>query len=228
MHLKGMEAPAPRPMDIREVNGDLLGIDTIGGDVRTLYDGAAPAPEAPSGFQPDPANPAALTFIPGGPQDPAVKEQNKPPTEAQQRAASLVHVVKPELATIEKTWDQLDNWENQVMGGDVPFTGWKPLQGFTSGENQQAQNSLKTIVASYLYAISGATANPGEVANQIEILTPKMGEDQKSVKAKKARVKAMVEAIEMQAKGGIPKPIDGASTEPGAVLTYNPETGELE
>jgi len=165
-------------------------------------------PAAPSGYRYKPDG-LSLEAIPGGNEDPAVKAASKPPTEAQQRAASLVHVVTPELKVVEESWDQLDNWENQAMGGKVPGTDWAPLQGFTSSGNQQAQNALKTIISSYLYAISGATANPGEVANNIDILTPKMGDKPEVVAAKKARVRAMVEAIAMQAKGGTAQPVPG-------------------
>lgn len=173
-------------------------------------------PAAPSGYQWNQSG--ALDFIPGGPADPKMKVDNKPPTEAQQRAASLTHVVEPELKVIEDNWEQLKDGGNQ-SAASVDINGWKPLQGYTSPGFQQAQNSLKTIISSYLYAISGATANPGEVQNNIDILTPKFGESQQSQNAKKDRVRQMVEAIKMQAKGGLATEAGGGDGEIEGILS---------
>lgn len=145
-----------------------------------------------------------LEFIPGGPADPATAGKT---TEATRRNQQLASVIVPELKSligdpaqgIAGTYDALANPQDQAraMGGDF---GMALGQG-PSPEYQQARNSLTTIVASYLYSVSGATANPGEVEKQVEVLTPKFGESAESVAAKKARLQAMVQAVEAAATG---------------------------
>jgi hypothetical protein len=56
-------------------------------------------------------------------------------------------------------------------------------------------NSLQTIVSSYLYSVSGATATPEEVRKQTDILTPRPGESKDSIENKKKRVRTMVNAV---------------------------------
>lgn len=159
---------------------------------------AAPdTPTAPAGykFQPD----GNLGFIPGGPADPSTAGKT---TEATRRNQQLAKVIIPEVQNLEKNWAALSDVKNQIAGNGIAagITG-----GLTSPEFQQAKNSLRTIIASYLYSVSGATANPGEVENQAEILTPKFGESAQSVQDKLARVKTMVQAVVDAAQG---TPID--------------------
>lgn len=169
-----------------------------------IYTGA-PTPEKPpappTGYRPK-ADGTGLEFIPGGPADPSTAGKT---TEATRRNQQLASVIEPELnsligdATKPGTFDALSNPNDQLraMGGDVALgVGQGP-----SPEYQQARNSLTTIVASYLYSVSGATANPGEVEKQVEVLTPKFGESAASIAAKKARLQAMVEAVKAAATG---------------------------
>lgn len=129
----------------------------------------------------------------------------KAPTEQVVRNRQLYKVVAPEAAnllgngTTPGKFDALASTASQagdILGNLGKSVGAGDLSGYTtSGEYQSAKNSLKTIVASYLYSVSGATANPGEVETQTNVLMPKPGEDPTSVADKKARIKTMVEAI---------------------------------
>lgn len=66
----------PTKMEFRDVNGDIIGLDPYAGTSQVVYDGEPKPPDAPSGYRVDPANPDALTFVPGGPADPANKPKN--------------------------------------------------------------------------------------------------------------------------------------------------------
>lgn len=132
------------------------------------------------------------------------------------RNTQLYSVVKPELGIVEQTFTALADPKNQLWsklpaGADV----------MTTPEYQRASNSLRTIIASYLYSTSGATANPGEVENQASVLTPKFGESQPSIDDKLRRIRTMVDAIHQAANGGqsiadpaAPAPVDGKSPAP--------------
>lgn len=239
----------PQPI---EINGQLVDPTTgqVIGDYRnqqgtapielsagaTLYDPTTNQPiytapdkpssaSVPAGYRPSASG--GLEFIPGGPADPATAGKT---TEATRRNQQLAKVIVPEAQSLlgqngqGGMFDALANGQDQARdagGGLALGLGQGP-----SAEYQQAKNSLKTIIASYLYSVSGATANPGEVETQASVLTPKFGEDPKSVAAKKARIAQMVQAVVEAAKG---TPIEvGASPAAGQVLTYNPLTGELE
>lgn len=161
---------------------------------------------APTGYRYDPTG--NLSFIPGGPADPSTAGKT---TEATRRNQQLASVIVPELTSLigdgspqnPGTFDALANPQDQMraMSGDAGMAvGLGPSPAY-----QQARNSLTTIVASYLYSVSGATANPGEVEKQVEVLTPKIGESAESVAAKKLRLQQMVKAVEAAATG---TPID--------------------
>ncbi len=173
--------------------------------------------EAPTGYQWAPDG-KSLEFIPHGPADPSTAGKT---TEATRRNQQLASVITPELHSLlgdgtpqnPGTFDALSNGWSQAADANIPFVG-RPGRMLTSGEYQQAQNSLKTIVASYLYSVSGATANPGEVDNLVSVLTPQFGENPTSVAGKKARLQQMVEAVQAAATGApfvADKPVPDAS-----------------
>ncbi len=126
----------------------------------------------------------------------------KPPTEDQAKNLQLYKETSEQLPIALKHFDALGLAKNQV-GALTPDT----VQSyFTSPEYQQATNAVKTIVADYLYSVSGATANPGEVATRSTVITPRLGESANSIADKKARLQGMVEAIKIRASGGNPNP----------------------
>ena len=150
----------------------------------------------PAGYR---ANPdGTYSFIPGGPADPATAGKT---TEATRRNQELAKVMVPEAVsllgdgTTMGTFDALSNGLNQAAGSN-PLT-W----GMSSPEYQRAKNSIDTIVASYLYSVSGATATPGEVQRLADSVTPKPFESPASVADKKARLQTFVQTVVEAAKG---------------------------
>lgn len=148
----------------------------------------SPAPAAPAGATPAPGPaPASPNGVKSGA---AIPGTTKPPNEAQQRNRQLYAVVQPELATIEQNFSALSDPNNQAWS-HLPIGA----EYMTSPEFQRAQNSINTIIASYLYSVSGATASPAEVEKQAAVLTPKLGESKQSIDDKLARIRTMVDAI---------------------------------
>ncbi|RVA27097.1 hypothetical protein EN930_16025, partial [Mesorhizobium sp. M7A.F.Ca.CA.004.11.2.1] len=216
-------------------NGEMMFLTPSG--IVAQMPGQAPQPIAPPAAAPGPASPPASPApvqtppAPIAPMSPRaanpVPNQNagivpltgpksKPPNEQQQRDAKLYSVVAPELKIVEDNFSALSNLSDQALSA-VPHGSDYGADYLKSSDYQRASNSLKTIIASYLYSVSGATAAPAEVENQASILTPKPGEAKESVNDKLARVRAMVDAIRSSRGGG-----DAPAGEPtGAGTTSN-------
>ncbi len=125
---------------------------------------------------------------------------------------SLYSVVQPEMESLlgpdgkSGKFDALAGLGSQAGGiisglGKTLTGGNVDLSGFTtSADYQNAKNSLSTIVASYLYSVSGQTANPGEVKNLTESLMPVPFD--KALGEKKRRIQTFVAAIKKAAEGG--------------------------
>ncbi|RYY67712.1 MAG: hypothetical protein EOO12_00200 [Chitinophagaceae bacterium] len=162
------------------------------GDFVANPNAAPDAPNLPTSYQEfqlaqsDPAYAASLS-----------SSSTKPPTEGERRNQQLATVIKPELATVENNWKALTDAGNQVAGSDLG--GNRPGLAFTSPEYQQAINSLSTIVASYLYSVSGATATDEEIKRQVNLLTPKLGESEQSANQKLDRIRTYAAAVEAAA-----------------------------
>lgn len=177
---------------------------------------AAPAPVTPT--SPRAANPSSnqnAGIVPlTGP-------KTKPPNEQQQRDNKLYSVVAPELAIVEKNFDALSNPSDQALSA-IPHGSDYGADYLKSPEYQRASNSLKTIIASYLYSVSGATAAPAEVENQASILTPKPGEAKTSLDDKLARIRAMVDAIKTGGSGSPTGPSGAGTTSNGLKWSIEP------
>ncbi|TIU61919.1 MAG: hypothetical protein E5W25_27930, partial [Mesorhizobium sp.] len=143
---------------------------------------------------------------------PLTGAKQKPLNEQQQRDNKLYSVVAPELQIVEKNFSALSNPSDQALSA-IPRGSDFGAEYLKSPEYQRASNSLRTIIASYLYSVSGATAAPAEVENQAAILTPKPGEAKASLDDKLARIRQMVDAI--KSGGGSTAPAGNAGTGSG-------------
>ncbi|AZO51260.1 phage tail tip lysozyme [Mesorhizobium sp. M4B.F.Ca.ET.058.02.1.1] len=171
----------------------------------------APAPEAPAAPEsPTPTSPRAANPPPSENAGilPLTGAKQKPLNEQQQRDNKLYSVVAPELQIVEKNFSALSNPSDQALSA-IPRGSDFGAEYLKSPEYQRASNSLRTIIASYLYSVSGATAAPAEVENQAAILTPKPGEAKASLDDKLARIRQMVDAIK---SGGGSAPAGNAGT----------------
>jgi len=148
------------------------------------------------------------------PKTPAAK------TVDQLKNEQLYDVVTPELKTLTKNWGELGSKQNQFFAAigetKVPFTNIGIPKGSVTGtEYQLAESSLSVIAASYIYSVSGATASPEEVKKTVSTLMPAFGEGEAQKKAKLERIKTMVQAIGVRAKGGFNEaaPLDAEEQE---------------
>lgn len=179
----------------------------MGGSQPSIMNGVA---DASGGVAPPaPASPGSPNGISTGSVVPGTTAK---PTEQQMRAREIYHVAAPEIKTLEANWAEMSKTQNQAANG-IPGMG----NIGTSEGYQQGRAALKTIIASYLYVTSGMTAAPGEVENQTDILTPKPFEKAKSIADKLARVKRMIEAIQ------IGSTTDGALPPASAAPTATPD-----
>lgn len=117
----------------------------------------------------------------------------KPATEDQAKADQLYTRASQQLKIATDNWDSLADLPDQAKA-KIPGIG----NFLVSPKYQQASAAVKDIAASYLYSVSGATANPGEVANLVETITPKPGDDAATVQQKKERLSQMVESIKLR------------------------------
>lgn len=160
-------------------------------------------PSAPSGYQwvPGANGEMQLSFIPGGPADPALAAQ-KPPTEAERKAGALTTVTQQDAVTLfgdgtpqnPGVFDAMGGWGDAAL--QVGFNGVTPLSGFASNDFKVAKDAIGNIAQSYLYAMSGATAPPEEVRKLADMVTPGPLDTPQQKEAKRARLLAMYQAIE--------------------------------
>lgn len=145
------------------------------------------------------------------------------PTEAAVRNGQLFSVAAPELGIVNETFSSLTDASNQILA-----KAGVPGNFVTSAPYQRAKGAISTIIATYLYSVSGATANPGEVANQTEILTPRLGEKPDAVADKLRRINTMVNSIKMGARGADSGPAGAVAPPPGPQGGSGPSQAEIE
>lgn len=146
------------------------------------------APSLPNGAKPIPG---AKQLTPGKP--------GKMATEAETRARALYTVASPEMKIVEDMFPALGDNTNQALD-KMP---WNSGNWLTSEDYQRGKNSLMTIIQSYMYVTSGASAPDAEVERNANSLMPKMGDKPQTIKDKLARINNYVRAIK-QAGGETP------------------------
>lgn len=167
--------------------------------------------KAPPGYRFKPDG-VTMEYIPGGPADPTKGAGKKAPTEDQAKNNQLYQRASQQLPIALAHFDDLASTGNQLARGAagvvsaIPFVDIDP-NSVTGNSGRQGENAIKDIAASYLYSVSGATANPGEVANLAMTITPKLTDDKVTKDQKKARLQQMVESIKTRATPS--NPADG-------------------
>jgi len=141
------------------------------------------------------------TAAEAAPKKPAAK------TVDQLKNEQLFSLVSKQLPTVVKNFGELGSKQNQIFAaiGDakIPFTNIGIPKGSVTGtEYQLAETALNDIAAAHIYSVSGATASPLEVQKTVSSLMPVFGEGEAQKKAKLDRIRNMVEAIGVRAKGG--------------------------
>ncbi|RWI60245.1 MAG: hypothetical protein EOQ93_03010 [Mesorhizobium sp.] len=183
-------------------------------------------PVAPAAPTPQPANPAA----PAAPAAPsnglksgeAIPGTAKPPNEQQQRDNKLYSVVAPQMEIVKQNFADLSNLSDQALSA-IPHGSDFGADYLKSPGYQRASNAINTIIASYLYSVSGATASPQEVEKLAAGLIPKPGEAKASIDDKLARLQGYVDAIRTGGSGAAaPAVSKGGTTSNGLKWSIEP------
>jgi hypothetical protein len=187
------------------------------------------SPQLPPNIRPPSGMTPATTLGAGGASGvgtgSAIPGTQKAPTEQRARAQMMDSVISPEverllgdgaqnpgkMGSLGNGWDVAKD-ATGTAGRLVPFGLGTPSEDYL-----QAKNAVRTVIASYLYVASGATANPGEVDKQTEILTPQINDPPNVVADKKARLKTMADAVKALARG--------ENVDLNAVLSGGPAAG---
>ena len=180
----------------------------------------AGSPPAAGGPQPGGSQPAPAANVPvsqgGAPQAGTpivVGSQPKGQTEDARKNQQLLQRTLQQLPQIigdgsgPSNYDELAKPKNLAavkIGGTLGNMAM-------SGGAQVAYNGLLDLAASYLYSVSGATANPGEVQNLARTIMPDIGDGADTIASKKARIQQMVDSIKTRAGVTAPTPVAGAA-----------------
>lgn len=185
----GKPIPVQDPNAITPYQQQALANDRAQIEIARQNSNRGPAP--PSGYMPAP-NGNGLTFIPGGPADPAVAGRGTgKPTEDQAKNAQLYTLSKQILPQVLDNFESLGNPVNNALSFGGAMT--------TSAGYQQADIGLKSLVANFLYSTSGATATPQEVENRAATVRPRVGDSKETLDLKKKAITDMVESIKLRA-----------------------------
>lgn len=155
--------------------------------------GQASAPGAPPQSVPQASPGAAPTAALGVPQN-VIPGTKKPATESESRNGAIGHILLNEVPTLGASFNALSDPKGQFLS--LFGAAGNPWQ---SEEYQRAAGAVKSSVTNVLYSLSGASSNPGEVLNQIDILTPKYGDKPGVLADKLNRFKTYVRSIASEA-----------------------------
>jgi len=148
-----------------------------------------------------------LTFIPGGPADPAVKEAGKPLTEFQGKStafglrAQAAHDILNELATAGNAMPSV--LKQSVQG--IPLVGGALGMGanvMASGPQQQVEQAQRDFINAVLRQESGAVISDSEFINARQQYFPQPGDSPKVIEQKRANRERAIEGFKVSAGPG--------------------------
>lgn len=132
---------------------------------------------------------AAATHI----TDPKEPKPPAQPSESERRAGAVLHV-------LNAANDRVNGVEEGLGKGQLALSrGGMFGRAIQTPEAKQYDDDLKLMVSHYLYVLSGATANPGEVANQAATMRINEADDPATRAIKTTRRRQMVEAVKLMA-----------------------------
>lgn len=129
----------------------------------------------------------------------------KQPSESERRGAGLLTVLEPADQRVSKIEDGLTK-------GDIALTrGGIVGRFFQSPEAKQYDDDLKSLVSTYLYVVSGATASPKEVDNQVAMIRVNEADvgDAATIALKQKRRQEMMGAVRTIAGRAAPAALPG-------------------
>lgn len=149
--------------------------------------GAGPGAGAPAARPQGALGPGMIPLTPGKP--------TQAKSQGQVKGEVLIANAEGDYQTAAKLFDALGNRADlaKSYGGSLG-------QYFQSPDYQVAADSVKNVVQSYIYAVSGAQAPETEVARMMSLVQPSIVDSPERIAAKKKRLAGMMEAIRTAAR----------------------------
>ncbi len=186
-----------------------MGLQIQGMNAQTARASVGPGGKAPAGYQwttgPDGA--PALSFIPGGPGDPAVKSQGQP-TEDERKAAgwffqadnarrNMAQIVKRNPGAAFPTITERG-------AGFIPLVGDDLANTLRPEDRQKFVQASESMAEALLRAATGAGVNRDEAAQKVRELVPQLGDKAGTVEQKTASYDMYMKSLQARAGRALP------------------------
>jgi len=196
----------------------LMGLGIQQMNAQTARAATGPGGKAPSGYQwttgPDGA--PALSFIPGGPGDPAVKSAGTP-SEDERKAASWFFQADNARRNMERVVARNPKAAYPTItergAGLVPLVGEDLANTLRPEDRQMFVQAAGSMAEALLRAATGAGVNESEARQKIAELVPQLGDKPGNVKQKTEAYEVYMKSLQARAGRALPA---GAGTAPGA------------
>ena len=166
---------------------------------------ASKANQAPAGYTwvEGPNGDPQLTFIPGGPGDPKVKDENRQPTEDERKSAGYALRIDQGLDEIKRLTDKDPKAAKQGVFqrglSMLPIIGTDASNAMTSGSRQQVEAAQLDMLDAALTLNTGAAYTKEQLQGLSKSYFPQIGDDADTVAGKQKRLDNLIETARMRA-----------------------------
>ena len=171
----------------------------------TLAVQASKASQAPAGYTwvQGPNGEPQLTFIPGGPGDPKVKDENRQPTEDERKSAGYALRIDQGLGEIKRLTEKDPKSAKQGVFqrglSMLPVIGTDASNAMTSGNRQQVEAAQLDMLDAALTLNTGAAYTKEQLQGLSKSYFPQIGDDAETVAGKQKRLDNLIETARMRA-----------------------------
>jgi hypothetical protein len=157
----------------------------------------------PSGFMWTPEG--NLTYIPGGPADPAVASANRyhVPTEDERRSAGLAVRMENALAVMNKVGDaNKDSLKPSVgaaVAGSIPMLGETLRNVVNTTDRQRIESAQRDALDAALTLATGAAYTKEQLNGLLRSYFPQIGDSDTTIAEKQARFQSVIETARIRA-----------------------------
>jgi len=196
----------------------LMGLGIQQMNAQTARAATGPGGKAPAGYQwtTSPDGTPALSFIPGGPGDPAVKSAGTP-SEDERKAASWFFQADNARRNMERVVARNPKAAYPTItergAGLVPLVGEDLANTLRPEDRQMFVQAAGSMAEALLRAATGAGVNESEARQKIAELVPQLGDKPGNVKQKTEAYEVYMKSLQARAGRALPA---GAGTAPGA------------
>lgn len=186
------------------------------GRINATNAGAGGPQRAPAGYQwsTTPDGQAALTFIPGGPADPATKSQGNP-TEDERKAAGWFFQADNARRNMENVVKRNPGAAYPTVvergTGAIPLFGEDIANKLRPEDRQMFVQAAGSMAEALLRAATGAGVNESEARQKVAELVPQLGDKPGTVKQKTDSYGVYMSSLQARAGRALPQNAAGAS-----------------